>query len=81
MINLGKRFRFHFTKVMEKSHLTVSATKIPRESLMIYEILFLFFFFFPEIMGEKKLKHINVAAKFWVYFLAYAKLIPFSVPE
>lgn len=44
MMDLGERFLFHFTKVMEKSQLTVSATKIPRECLM--NIWFVKYFFF-----------------------------------
>lgn len=55
MIDLGERFIFHFTKVMEKSQLTVSATKIPRERLM--NIWLAKYFFFRNYEKKKPWKH------------------------
>lgn len=60
MIDPGEKFLFHFTKVMEKSQLTVSATKIPREHLVNISLLQCFFFRNQEKLHEST----EVAAKF-----------------
>lgn len=52
MTDLGEKFLFHFTKVMEKSQLTVSATKIPREHLVNISFVQCFFFRNQEKLHE-----------------------------